>query len=342
MKNRLIMIGVGIVISLIGLLLDRFSIGRFPFSIWGVVHSVLITLGFYEAIYQSRRFLSPGTLPIYLMVAVLLIQPIRLLLSVLTVQIPFEVFSSYFMRFWLSSLTSFPGVIFTVLFAGICVGVSYWLIKATPFGESDLSRKEAPQTTNSNRDLLRQGGIMNPNVATEGRITNIEANDTSTSGRLVRDIPLLQGETMVSQLSGLLLTNQRIAYTAGNQMGLAMIKDVDAVRISAKRGSIWLLLLGAVLIIVGIIIGIAIAVTGDDDAAGVATVAILAGVVLGIVYVARRKELLLVTVSGQPLIEVELSKLRGDTTTSIDGFVGQLFKLKSAHDVNGKHETVES
>ena len=141
---------------------------------------------------------------------------------------------------------------------------------------------------------------------------------------------LLDGEETVSQLGRLHLTNLRLAYSItlqkGTETGIAMIRDIDSIVILKIRSSLSLVIVGAILIIFGLMI---LSEFGRFST-GYGVSVILIGTIMMVVYFLLKEKAIQFTLNGKEWVSISTHQL-GSEEMIID-FVNKLFEMKSKLD----------
>ena len=141
---------------------------------------------------------------------------------------------------------------------------------------------------------------------------------------------LLEGEETVSQLGRLHLTNLRLAYSItlqkGTETGIAMIRDIDSIVIRKIRSSLSLIIVGAILIIFGLMILSEFGRFGT----GYGVLLILIGAIMMVVYFLLKEKAIQFTLNGKEWISIPTHQLGSEEM--IMDFVNTFFETKSKLD----------
>ncbi len=137
---------------------------------------------------------------------------------------------------------------------------------------------------------------------------------------------LIEGEGIIDQLGGLILTNKRLIYNTNlqkvSETGIAMIKDIDSAVIQRNKPNIALLIIGCILEFMGITTISALRQLGITYGFFL----IIIGAIMVILYFSLREKIIKITVSGCEWLNAPLRQI-GSEEIVMD-FINKLFEIK--------------
>jgi hypothetical protein len=145
--------------------------------------------------------------------------------------------------------------------------------------------------------------------------------------KLAGSFEMLEGEEQITHISGLCLTNIRLAYMMaierGMEAGSVMIKDVDTASIRTRRPHLALVIVGAILALMGIYL----LSEGGRSIRPLGILIMLGGATMVVLFFVLKKKILRFTVYGESWFELSVSELGSSESVVLD-FIDRFFKAK--------------
>ncbi|MGB9597635.1 MAG: hypothetical protein ACPL7B_15235 [Candidatus Poribacteria bacterium] len=139
-------------------------------------------------------------------------------------------------------------------------------------------------------------------------------------------ILLMEGEELITQLGGLLLTNKRLVYNTAfqkvSETGMAMIGDIDSAIIRRNKPSIALLIIGCILEFMGITTLSTLKQLGFTYGFFL----IIIGAIMVVLYFSLKEKIIRITVNGGEWLNAPIRQI-GSEEAVID-FINKLFETK--------------